>query len=60
MKNCSKKSEEDCKKIGYNQFTVNEALYNNLWICYNKLDRRYGIYWREKKEKLLARHFYSG
>ncbi|KAL4485023.1 hypothetical protein ABPG74_020200 [Tetrahymena malaccensis] len=54
MKMCTK----SCKKKADAEKGNTLGVYDEcLWICYNKLDRRYKEYWRNLKNDVIKKHF---
>ena len=49
-----------CDKVkgqrGDTPYAIKEAFNNCSWICYNKLDRRYRVYWKNQRDQIVERH----
>ena len=40
------------------RYAKGEQVYTDcLWVCYNKLDRRFREYWQEHKDKMTSRYY---
>ncbi len=59
MKNCLERCDKVKEAKGQNFNLIKENFNNCAWMCYNKLDRRYKNYWRNKRDKIIERHLYK-
>lgn len=59
MKMCTKSCRSktitgEAKSIGGDGI---ESYDECMWVCYNKLERRYRDYWKKQKEDIVLRHY---
>lgn len=57
---CDAKALQAKEHGGEDGELIGATVYNDcVWICYNKLDRRYIDYWKKKRDSVIQRHAFN-
>ena len=56
LNQCATNCDANKAQKGHNSNTIQAAFNDCLWVCYNKLERRYTEYWKKQKEETINRH----
>lgn len=59
MKMCTKSCKQKISDESKNGSSKEEVYDECMWICYNKLDRRYKEYWLDQRNDIVSRHYFK-